>query len=227
MGGDGTLREVAAGLLGSGAALGPLPAGTANVLALAFGLPRDARAAARLLPRCRPRAIDVGLAGGEPFLMMASCGFDAEVMGHLSPGLKRLLGPLAVPVTALGRLLSYPYPDVELRVDRVERRASFAVISNIPFYGGRFRMAPAADFRDGRLDLVTFGGRGALATAAFAADVLRGRHLERADVEAGVVEEVEILGPPSVPVQVDGDVLGASPPLTVAVAPRRLSVLLP
>lgn len=227
MGGDGTLREVAAGLLGTESALGVLPAGTANVLSLAFGLPRDARAAARLLPRCRRRAVDVGLAGGEPFLMMASCGLDAEVMAHQNARWKRLLGPFAVIAAALGRLLTYPYPDVELRADGVELRASFAVASNIPFYGGRFRMAPAADFRDGRLDLVTFHGRGARATAAFAVDVLRGRHLERADVEVRAVEEVEILGPATVPLQIDGDVLGASPPLKIALAPRRLQVLLP
>jgi YegS/Rv2252/BmrU family lipid kinase len=227
MGGDGTLREAAVGLLGTGAALGPLPAGTANVLALAFGLPRDARAAARLLPSCRPQEVDVGVAGGEPFLMMASCGVDAAVMARQSAALKRLLGGGAVVWTALRQLWSYAYPEIELRFGGRHARVGLAVVSNIPYYGGAFRLAPSADYRDRRLDLFLFHGRGGTATFGLGLDLARGRHLARADVEATTVEEVEILGPPGVPLQVDGDVLAVAPPLTVGLAPQRLRVLLP
>jgi len=227
MGGDGTLREAAVGLLGTGAALGPLPAGTANVLALAFGLPRDARAAARVLPSCRPREVDVGVAGGEPFLMMASCGVDAAVMARQSARLKRLLGPGAVMWAALRHLWSYAYPEIELRFGGRTARARLAVISNVPYYGGAYQLAPRADFTDRRLDLFLFHGRGGTATFALGLDLARGRHLARPDVETVTVEQVEILGPPGVPLQVDGDVLAASPPLTVGLAPERLRVLLP
>ncbi|MCG8458877.1 MAG: hypothetical protein MI919_21570, partial [Holophagales bacterium] len=74
LGGDGTLREVAKGLIGSSVALGPLPAGTANVLAYTLRLPRRSLAAARALTRGEVREMDVGMAGDEPFLMMASAG---------------------------------------------------------------------------------------------------------------------------------------------------------
>lgn len=227
MGGDGTLREAAVGLLGTGAALGPLPAGTANVLCLAFGLPRDARAAARVLPRCRPQEVDVGLAGGEPFLMMASCGVDAAVMARQNARLKRLLGPGAVMWTALSHLWTYAYPEIELRFGGRTVRARLAVISNVPYYGGAYQLAPRADFRDRRLDLFLFHGRGGTKTFALCLDLARGRHLARRDVEAVTVEAVEILGPPDAPLQIDGDVLAASPPLTVGLAPQRLRVLLP
>ena len=45
-----------------------------------LGLPRNALGAARAMARCRPRQLDVGLAGDEPFLMMVSAGLDAAVM---------------------------------------------------------------------------------------------------------------------------------------------------
>ncbi len=85
LGGDGTVREVAAGLLGSGVPLGVLPGGTVNLLARALGLPGDPLAAAALLrPAARPRRLDVGLAGATPFLMMVSAGLDASVLAQRS-----------------------------------------------------------------------------------------------------------------------------------------------
>ncbi len=227
MGGDGTQREAAAGLLGTEAALGVLPAGTANVLARAFGLPREARAAARMMGACRPREIDVGLAGGTPFLMMVSSGFDAAVMARQNARLKKHLGSAAVIWSAVKELWSYSHPEIELRYDGRSRRASFALVSNIAFYGGPFRLTPAADFRDRRLDLLTFRGRGGAATLAFTRDVIFGRHLRRPDVELAAVEEVRITGPSDLPAQVDGDVLPGALPLVVSLAPQRLRVLLP
>ncbi len=237
MGGDGTLREVAEGLLGSESVLGPLPAGTANVLRRALGLPGTALEVAELLTRCEAREIDVGTVNagtvnagtvdGEPFLMMASCGLDAAVMAHQNAGLKKLFGPAALGFAILRRWWNYAYPEIELVAEGERLHASLVVVSNIPFYGGDFRIAPSADFRDGKLDLVAFHGRGRRATLSFGRDLALGRHLERPDVTLLQVEEVEILGPPGIPFQADGDVLALAPPVTVSLAAHRLRVLLP
>src|SRR5947208_16333898 len=95
-GGDGTAREVASGLMGGPAALGVLPGGTANLLALALGLPRDPLAAAATLLHLPARPFDVGLAGGTPFLMMVSAGLDAALLASLSTRLKWLFGKPAL-----------------------------------------------------------------------------------------------------------------------------------
>jgi len=227
MGGDGTLREVAAGLLGSDVALGPLPAGTANVLALACGLPREARAAARVLGDCTPQSIDVGMAGEVPFLMLTSCGLDAEVMAHQDDRLKRRLGRGAFVRTALSRWWSYAYPEIVVRLGGRTQRVTLVAVCNIPYYGGRIRMAPGADFRDQRLDCVLFRGRGRAATLGFVRDLAWGRHLRRGDVEVVSTREVEIAGPPELKVQVDGDSLPLESPLAIGLARERLRVLLP
>ncbi len=227
MGGDGTLREVARGLLGSEVALAALPAGTTNVLALALGLPRNAPGAARVMAECRRRQLDVGLAGGEPFLMQVSAGLDAAVMARQDAVAKRRFGKAAVAWTGLRQWWRYDYPPIELRVeDRLERVSHFAAC-NIPFYAGAFLMAPGADPGDRRLDLVLFRGSGRLATLGFARDLGLGRHLRRADVEARPVEAFEIVGPPGVQVQIDGDVLSATVPLEISLAEHRLWVLAP
>ncbi len=235
MGGDGTLREVARGLLGSEVALAPLPAGTANVLALALGLPRGAEAAARVMaPRsirgqtCVRRALDVGLAGGEPFLMQVSAGLDAAVMARQDSTAKKRFGKAAVAWTGLRRWWTYDYPRMELRVEGRTERVSHFAVCNIPFYAGAFRMAPDADPSDGRLDLVLFRGGGRAATLGFARDLGLGRHLKRADVEARPVAELELIGPSErYLVQIDGDVLSGPTPLEISLSEQRLWVLAP
>lgn len=227
LGGDGTLREVAAGLLGSDVALGALPAGTANVLAVALGIPRNALAAARALAGGRRMEIDVGLAGEEPFLMMASCGLDSEVMAHQSPWWKKRFGRAAFGVTMLRHWWSYGYPEVEVQHAGRSVRGTLAAVCNVPFYGGKFKMAPEADFTDRLFDVVVFRGRGRRATLAFNLQLARGLHVRRADVEEMRVREVEIVAPPEVRLQIDGDVLAAPPPFRFRMSENRLSVLLP
>lgn len=227
MGGDGTLRETAAGLLGGDAALGILPSGTANVLALALGLPRAALEAARAAGSFVPRPFDVGRCAGVPFLMMASAGLDAVVMAGQSPLLKRWLGRGSLAWEGLRRWWSYGYPEIEIRVDSRRLGGSLFSANNISLYGGAFQIAPGARFDDGLLDLVLFEGRGRRATLSFARDLLAGRHLERDDVELLRVDRFEVRRSERLTVQLDGDVLSLDPPIEIAVERGALRVLAP
>ena len=227
LGGDGTLREVAAGLLGSDVALGVLPAGTANVLTFELRQPRRPARAVSALARGEKRGIDVGMAGDVPFLMMVSGGFDAKVMATQSSAMKRRFGPAAVAASGLLKFWRWDSPEIELKVDGRSERVTFFTVSNIPFFGGPFRIAPAADASDGRLDLVTLSTPGRLALLGFVRDVVLGRHLKRPDVRCRRFEELEICGPLPWGLQTDGDVLDVSLPCRVTVRPRALDVLVP
>lgn len=225
-GGDGTLREAAFGLLGTASALGFIPGGTVNVMALTLGIPRRAVLAAEALGAARVREFDVGLCNDQPFLMQASAGIDAAFIQRLDPRLKRAVAKGALLPAAFGALATYPYPRIDLVADGEALDCSFAVVCNIPFYGGNWIMQPEARPDDRKLDLVAFRGKGRLPTLAFARDLLRGRHLGRGDVEVRQVEEVEILGPPELPMQIDGDVFTDPKPVRVRLARRRLRVLM-
>lgn len=227
VGGDGTLREVAAGLLGSDVALAPLPAGTSNVLVRALGVPREPVAAAHALARGVRRPLAVGICGETPFLMMVSAGLDAAIMGAMSGAHKARWGPLAVLVQGLASWRRYRYPQVTARWDGEERIGSFACVCNIPLYGGSLAMVPAARCDDDVLELVLLHGGGRRVTLSFAADLLRGRHLQRGDVTTACVGELELLGPPELPLQIDGDPCRETLPARVRVAQRRLQVLVP
>lgn len=227
LGGDGTLREVAAGLLGSSVALGPLAAGTTNVLALALGIPRQPVEAAEFLCRAPVRQIDVGLVGDQPFLMLASCGLDADIMSRQSSEHKRRFGKLAILWLGLRRWWSYDYNSHHLDLAGREDRSEFFALTNIPLYAGKFRLAPDADPFDGHLDLVLFRGRGRWAMLGLGRDLVLGRHQHRSDVEMGPLQELVLTGPSNVPVQLDGDIIYIEPPVRIGLAPERLRILAP
>lgn len=231
LGGDGTLREVAVGLLGTGVPLGILPAGTTNVLAAAFGVPANplAASASYRWPAGEPptREMDVGLCGGRPFLMMISAGVDAAVLARTSQAAKRRWGRLAVVAHSVAVLRSYGFPAFTVRSQERLASGSFTVISNLPLYGGPFAIAPRADALDRLLDVTVFAGRGAVATLGFAMDVVLESHLRRPDVEAWRAASVVIEGEGTLPMQIDGDPVQLELPLTVSLAAERLRVLLP
>lgn len=226
-GGDGTLRETAAGLVGTPAALGPLPGGTTNVIAYSLGVPARPLAAAVAFEHAAVREIDVGLCESEIFLMQASAGLDARIVGRLPARLKRHLGRAGVLGAGLYQWSLYDYPEMELVADGRELSASFVAVCNLPHYGGKWALAPDASPDDRRLDLVLFRGRGRTSTLGFSLDFLRRRHLGRADVESFAVEAVEISGPNAIDLQVDGDGIPHRLPVTIGLAPERLRVLVP
>lgn len=234
LGGDGTLREAAAGLVGSAGstrgslpALAVLPGGTTNVLAHALGLPADPVAAARAHGRSVRRPFDVGWCGGTPFLMMVSAGLDAHTVAHLSPALKARLGKPGIALQGLREWWRYRFPPVSVTADGEELPpAAFAAVCNIRHYGGPFDLAPEACWHDGRLDLVAHHGIGRVPAVRFALALARGRHLRRRDVGARAVDEVVLDGPPGLFLQVDGDVCREEPPVTVRVA-GEVAVLVP
>ena len=224
-GGDGTLRETAAGLLGSEVVLGTIPGGTANVIPLALGLPPRPVAAAKRLREATPIEMDVGRCGEEIFLMQTSGGLDARALHHLDPVQKRYLGKIAVALAGLAQWRKYDYPDLELVADGSTQHASFFAVCNLPYYGGRFRLAPDARLDDHQLHLVLFHGRGQVETMAFARDLALGRHVARRDVEILQVQEVELKAPADLTLQLDGDAVTSAIPIRVRLAEDRLRIL--
>lgn len=231
LGGDGTLREVAAGVLGSEQMVAVLPGGTTNVVAGALGLPRAPLAAARLLlERGKVRLVDVGLAGGEPFLMQASAGLDARALAAVPPGAKRRFGRLAVVAAGLAAWTRYRFPEIELEADGEPFRATGVAVCNLPEYAGPYRLAPGGSWEDRRLDLFLFRGRGRRAALGFALALVRGHHAARPDVEIRPVGEVRLTGPADlrgIDFQADGDPLRPAVPLAIRLAPARLRLLAP
>lgn len=229
-GGDGTINETIQALAGSETVLGYLPYGTVNVWARELGIPLDPEGAARALLDGRIETVDLGRAGDRYFLLMASIGFDAEVVRRAQrvERYKQRFGVLPYVVSGLSAMPFYRGGDIELRYDGVIRRvqALMLVVGNTKLYGGRFQLTPNAVANDGWLDLCIVKGRGGLSLMRQSLPILLSGSVSRADVETLRVREltVDVAGP--LALQLDGELAGSTP-VRFRVVPRALRVIVP
>ncbi|MGK5682660.1 diacylglycerol/lipid kinase family protein [Actinoplanes sp. URMC 104] len=116
-GGDGTISTAARLLAHRDVALGLLPLGTTNNFARTAHIPLDLGEAVEVLVKGKVIDLDLGLAGDEPFTNHVGVGLSAEVMLRAPRPLKRVLGRLAYPLTALGLLGRHRPLRVTVRAD--------------------------------------------------------------------------------------------------------------
>jgi diacylglycerol kinase (ATP) len=230
-GGDGTLRDVASGLVGNGGPTGPafgiLPLGTTNVLARELAIPFDLQGAVRIILEGRVGDLFLGIANGAYFMTMAGVGFDASVVATVDRELKRSIGRGAYVVAAMQSLINLPRHEFEIHVvGQGTFRAASVVVAKSLYYGGSFSCAPQARVDRPELHFCLFKKPGAVNAMLYAA-ALGARRLTESDRYQIVIgQEGTITGPAGLPVQVDGDVV-TSLPLHVAVASAPLAVLRP
>ena len=227
-GGDGTIAEVANGLMGSGARLGVIPLGTANVLAHELGLPFAPKAVAAALAFGRTCTLWPGQANGPDgtrlFVQMLGVGFDAHVVRNLSFPLKKALGKGAYVLQSIRELPRYRFAPVHMRIDDRETEASSVIISKGRLYGGSFRLAADAVPGEPGFSVVLFRYSGPAAAMMYGAALplnLLGRAPGVRHVRA---RRIDFLQNEAVPAQADGDRAGCAP-LWVGDAPGPIQVV--
>lgn len=227
-GGDGTIAEVASGVIGSPARLGVIPLGTANVLAHDLGLPFAPRAVAAALAFGRTRLLWPGLAnrpaGQRLFVQMLGIGFDAQVVHTLPVRLKRVAGRGAYVLQSLRELARYGFEPVRLRIDGAETQAATAIISKGRLYGGPYMLAPDARHDAPGFSVVLFDHGGPLQAMLCGAALPLGLLGRLPGVRHARAREIDVIGNATLPVQTDGDAGGVTP-LRITDAPGPIPVV--
>ncbi len=233
-GGDGTIHEVIGGLAGTGVPLGILPWGTGNVFAREMGLPTRIKALCRVIRKGRSAQLDLGLADGRPFLLMASVGLDAYALARTEGGAKRRWGLAAYVLAGLGALARSRHPGIGVELDggRTDL-GTFVLVSNTRLYGAFFLFPPQADPTDGVLDVFVFRDAGRWKFLGMVAQLFWNR-LIRSSRPPGFLarhgvyraRSVRILPGHQRPAQVDGDVLPGGV-VDIGIAAGALRVILP
>jgi diacylglycerol kinase (ATP) len=240
VGGDGTINEVANGLVGTCTALGVIPSGTANVYAADVGIPiwgplrpQAVEAAAEIIHTGRRCRIDLGhvqFADGQQrhFFMWCGVGLDAAVTREVTSEHTRRLGMAAWVIASVLVAVNFMGTAGRVVVDgRSERkRVLWAVISNGQLYGRLWRIAPAAKMDDGRLDMTVFEGHDVLSTIRHMAGLVFGRSARDPTVHQYQGCTITIRTRTPLPVHVDAEPLGTTP-VRVKVVPQALDVILP
>lgn len=225
-GGDGTIGEVANGLPLQSAPLGIFPLGTANVLAMEIGLPLDPPSVMRAVLHGPQAMIWPGFVNDRLFTIMAGVGFDAHVVAHLPPQMKRWLGKGAYVVESLRQLLAYKVPRYRLNIDGADYDCASAVIAKGHFYGGRFICAPNARLDDPAFEVCLFKAGGRIGAARATVALTLGLLHKLPEIELVRGREVTITGPAGEPVQADGDI-AARLPAQVRIGARAIPLIVP
>lgn len=241
-GGDGTLAEVATGLLRSQLAdyaeLAVLPMGTGCDFARALGVPRDPEDALAVLRTGKARRIDAGHAryvgrDGAPadswFLNAASFGVSGRVV-ELAQAAKWLGGTAAFLVATVRALLRYECARVALRIDgelACDEEVALVTAANGRQFGGGMQIAPNARLDDGWLDVVWVANTTGLRLVPKLPMLYRGTHLADPVVRARRGRRIEAdAAPGAVPLELDGEPLGALP-AQIELFPGAISVVGP
>jgi YegS/Rv2252/BmrU family lipid kinase len=250
-GGDGTISEVANGILESGCRddveLGILPSGTGGDFRRSLGIPSRAADAARTLRTGHTRQMDVGRAtyvnhkGAEEtrhFLGVASLGMSTDIIGRVKEKDSRRLtgarsgwlnGKLSFAAATMQSTFSSTGTSVIVQLDEaVERRLTVSnlCIANARYFGGGMKVAPMAVLDDGQFDVIAIGDLGALKILTNAHKLYRGTHLEMEQVRhahARIVTARPARQNEEVAIEIDGELPGRLP-ATFEILPRRLRI---
>jgi diacylglycerol kinase (ATP) len=231
-GGDGSVSSVVDFLAHHEVILGLLPLGTANDFARTLEIPADIEKACETIAGGRVVDVDLGLAGDNYYVNVASVGLSVGVTQALSPQLKRRIGALAYPTAAIRAFLSHEpfsarltFPDGDHEPVEYGRLLQVA-IGNGRFYGGGMVVAPQSGIDDRSLDLyaIELGRHRDLIGAA--RYLKSGDFIRSESVSHYRTEQVRLETEPELPVNIDGEVVTRTPQ-DFSVAHNALKVLVP
>ena len=226
-GGDGT-AALLANRLPSAVPLVIFPLGTANLLAKYLEIGRDIKQVADIIEQGKTVRLDAGMANGQFFLVVTSCGFDAEVVRKLHKTRKGHISYLSYLGPIFRAFWKYKYPSLEIALDNGQRLDSvrWCFIQNIPRYAMNLSIADQANPFDGQLDGCTFQSKGMIAGLYYFFCCLFRIQRRTGAARFMKFKSITIRSEGAVHYQIDGDP-GGQLPLTIEVVPERLRVMVP
>ena len=233
-GGDGSVHEAVNGIMsaGGGAALGVVPVGTGNDFAKAAGIPLDWEDATTLLARrvadgAHPRSIDLGRMNDRWFANGAGIGLDAKVT-QIARSHRWPIGDLVYLAAILHAMLDgIATPKILIEADELQWDGplTLANVSNGPWVGGMFHIAPMAKNDDGLLELLIAAPVTRRRILQLLPKLMRGNHMREPEIVHASVRKVQVTASTAVPSHLDGEVQPLQTNFEIEILPEALSLL--
>ena len=249
-GGDGTINEIANGIIASGedVELGVFPSGTGGDFRRTLGMPNGAREAAQALRTGRTERIDVGRvsftdhdgnAAERYFLNVTSFGLAASIIERVKGNtslswlpLDNVRGRASFALSTLQEVLALGATTVRVRIDDRDEHTLQTVnfcIANARYFGGGMKIAPDAKLNDGYLDVINVGDIQTAKIILNAYTLYRGTHLDLREVKDTLAKRVEarpLNDDQEVHIEIDGELPGRLPAV-YEVVPGKLRIRVP
>lgn len=231
VGGDGTVTEVAKGIIRRGyGTLGIIPGGTGNDLIKSLGISKYPRDALETIIQGKSMKVDIGLANGYKFLNIGSVGLDAEVTHTAQTIKKQIKSGLSYIFSIFITLIKFKKKDVTIEIDGRSQKKGLVLfaIGNGKYYGGGLKMIPDAKLNDGYLNACIVKDVSKVRILTIFPEVFKGTHLRHKKyVETFKCKEVKIYSKQDIYMNLDGEVFSPGKEINFSLADEKLSIIVP
>jgi diacylglycerol kinase (ATP) len=228
-GGDGTVQRCIDAIAGSGATIGILPAGTANLLATNLGIPKDLEAALAIALSGTARKLDVGSLNGERFAVMAGCGFDALMIRDADRGMKDRFGRAAYIWSGARNLRSHVVK-ARVKVDGevwFKGKLGCVLVGNVGRLFGGIEAFEYASPDDGLLNLGIVTATNPVQWARTFGRTTFGRADRSPFVRTTMARRIDVRLDRRLPYELDGGAHKAKKRLRIEIEPGAISIAVP
>lgn len=225
IGGDGTLNEVARGLVGTNTALGIIPMGSGNGFARHVEIPINARRAIEILNHSERIEVDYGLANNMPFFSTCGTGFDAVIAQEFAHKHRR--GLTTYITTMIENAFKYSAGKYTLVGEGIHFDTDALVITcaNANQWGYGAMVAPQASIQDGKMDVVVISKIPMVVAPMLALTLFSKKIGREFFMHSLQTDEITIVRQTEGPFHIDGDPHLFSKDIHIKIVPRGLNLL--
>ena len=227
VGGDGTVNEVARGLIGTGKTLGIIPRGSGDGLALHLGLSHELNRSIKVIENGKTRLLDAAVVNGRYFFSVCGVGLDAIVSERFAKsGRRGLAGYIDQAIHSWKGHVAERY-EVEVDGQKMVHDAVMVTVGNSDQWGHGAKVTPLADSSDGILDVTVVEDFKDVEIPMLAYRLMTGTVNMAHNIHCYKGRRIKITRPSSGPAHADGDWFEAGRVLEISVMEHALKVLVP